>query len=249
MVRMTFVVMLPMLLLGALGDGTDAPACNDLSCNDACTVNGSCEPVITKFDRECDDPYWDEVGVHLPPAGEICTQCCDENCEAVQTFPNCSGDTCNQCHEPPSEVESVEHHTLTCCSLGQEAFCSICTIPDGWTEEWTSKIQELLPYLDPFSMNNPKICGERPSTSECYHCDIAVISKPKSCRLTEDSTCRAWYYKEEAPACESCLPQWNKTQFVKSEFERKTIQCKEGKNAKCERVPTTIVDVQPNCWS
>ncbi|KAJ8903118.1 hypothetical protein NDN08_006433 [Rhodosorus marinus] len=32
-------------------------------CHDTCTVNDSSGPVMLQFNKECDDPYWDDIGL------------------------------------------------------------------------------------------------------------------------------------------------------------------------------------------
>lgn len=240
-------VVLPALLLGALGDWTVTPACDDSSCEDACTVNDSCEPVITKYNGDCDDSTWDEMGVTLPAADDICTQCCDANCEAVKTFPNCTGDTCNQCYDSSSGIETTADYKLECCSDEEVTTCQFYATPDGWGDEWTSRVENQIPLVNAYSINELTVNGDNSDDSDCFDSVLSVTYQSGSCQLTEDITCKAWYHKEETADCERCLPQWDKTQFITSDFERKTIQCQAGTAAKCEKGSSTITDVQVVC--
>jgi len=243
------VVVLPVLLHGALGDWTVAPACDDSSCEDACTIDDSCEPVITRYKGDCDDSHWDEIGVTLPDPDDICTQCCDQNCEAVKTFPSCTGDTCNQCYDSSSGVETTETYTLQCCAPDDDDIttCQFCGTPDGWSSDWTSSLKSQIPMANAYTIKSElQTCDDNDDDSDCFDC-VVTVTYQSDCQLTEDKTCEAWYHKEEAADCERCLPQWNKIQYITSDFERKTVQCKAGTDAKCEKGSSTITDVQVVC--
>lgn len=239
------VVVMSMLLLGALGDWTSAPPCTGISCHDTCTVEDSCEPMVVQFNKECDDPYWDEIGLGSPQAEEICTQCCDELCQAVQTFPNCTGETCNQCYEGPGNL--TENYDMHCCEIDGQRRCSLCTVPNDWNDDWTTELERYLPDGAVFSFEDDALCGDIPYEGECVTWDVDVSSTWDSCALTQDVECRGWYYSEKAPDCQRCIPKWSKVQLVSSSFERLTVQCKAGDAATCERVSSRIVDISVNC--
>eukprot|EP00189_Rhodosorus_marinus_P002943 CAMPEP_0113966362 /NCGR_PEP_ID=MMETSP0011_2-20120614/8289_1 /TAXON_ID=101924 /ORGANISM="Rhodosorus marinus" /LENGTH=460 /DNA_ID=CAMNT_0000979039 /DNA_START=56 /DNA_END=1438 /DNA_ORIENTATION=+ /assembly_acc=CAM_ASM_000156 len=249
MMLLKLVVMLLMLLPCALGRFGSVKQCDAFSCRGVCIVDNSCDSVVQRFHKECDDPYWDEVGVVAPQAEDLCTQCCDKNCEAVQTFPNCTGEECNQCYEDSdsSGESSTETYDMHCCEIDGQLRCSLCTMPDGWNADWTTEIENELPDGAVFSFGDEDLCSDIPYEGECVTWDVDVTSQGGSCQLTQDIKCRGWYYSETTPDCERCLPSPNKVQFVTSSFERRTVQCKAGDDATCQKLPPTITDVSIQC--
>ncbi|KAJ8903133.1 hypothetical protein NDN08_004245 [Rhodosorus marinus] len=244
MLPVRFLLVLPMFALFAAGTWTSARPCTEFTCENVCILNDSCEPLSQKFNKECDDLYWGQMGLPNPDPEDICTQCCDESCDNVQTFPNCTGEQCNQCYDGPRGDESTETYDLECCKVDGELRCAFkCSEPEGWNADWAAELENRLPDNAVLTTVDDDSCGDAPVDVQCSTRQVSVESAEESCELTRDLRCRGWYLSERTPNCQRCLPSWKKAQFISSSFERLTVLCKPGEAATCEKVPAGIVRI------
>ncbi|KAJ8905635.1 hypothetical protein NDN08_002141 [Rhodosorus marinus] len=246
MLRVGLLFVLPMFVLGAW-DWTSAQPCNEFNCVDTCILDDSCEPVIVNFHKDCDDLYWGQIGLPNPDPEEICTQCCDEQCNSIQTFPNCTGESCNQCYDGPGEAESTESYDLQCCEIDGVRQCGLCTVPEGWNADLEAELESKLPDGAVLSIGDDDLCGPDRINRQCSTCEVAVTSSGDSCEFTRDLKCRGWYENEKTPDCRRWLPSTNKAQFISASFERLTVLCEAGETAKCEKVPGKILGIDVTC--
>ncbi|KAJ8908650.1 hypothetical protein NDN08_005355 [Rhodosorus marinus] len=242
MLRMRFLLAFLTLLLGAFGRSR---ICNDYSCRDICNVGTTCKPVRMNFVKECDDDHWVDVGLEKPDPEVLCTQCCDEHCNAVQTFPNCTGGRCKQCYDGSNGSESTQNYDLECCDTAGAVLCGLCTIPEGWNADWEAELQSQLPEGATL-VNGDYSCAGNPGDG-CAFCQVEVTSAEESCNLSRDLRCKGYYESEKSPECTSCIPRWKKIQFISKSFEKLTVQCKAGDSAKCEKVRAGIVSIDVTC--
>lgn len=244
MLRMRFLLAFLTLFLGVFA-GTSR-ICNDSSCRDICNVGTTCKPERMKFDKDCDDDYWVDVGLVKPDPDAFCTQCCDKYCNRVQTFPRCTGERCKQCYDDGSSGnESTESYDLECCIVDGAFVCGLCSIPEGWNAEWQAELLDQLPEGTTL-VDGDYSCAAEPGEG-CQFCEVVVVSAEASCKLSRDLGCKGYYVSEKTPACTTCIPKWNKTQLISKSFERLTVQCKAGDSAKCEKVPAGIVRIDVIC--